>query len=234
MNDYTVFDAEGTTALRTHSQGVLEVTDFTAEERPLEELRAFAEMLSGRRLNAAGRLVPLSEERFRDDWKHLEAWAWPADARALLDPVWWHRREADAAAETRFRGGPRRGSLDGALWHLDRLLALKPGDARALQQRAEMNVQARHWPEALADYTALIDAGSQFHMHRGIVYASLGKWTEAEADFKAVLEKCDFNKLDALKYDFNKPDALSGLALLRLRPGTRSAGRRLARNSAPS
>jgi WD40 repeat protein len=75
VNDYTVFDVKGTTALRTDSEGVLEVTDFTADERPPEELRAFAEMLSGRRLNAAGRLVQLSEERFRDDWKRMEAWA---------------------------------------------------------------------------------------------------------------------------------------------------------------
>jgi serine/threonine protein kinase/WD40 repeat protein/tetratricopeptide (TPR) repeat protein len=209
--DDTIFDAEGTTALRRYSNGVLELANLTADERSPEELRAFAEMLSGRRFNASGRLVPLEQERFRDDWKRLETRAWPTEARALLEPAWWHRREADAAAGKTQQGGGglRTTQVYAVLWHLDRLLALEPADAQALQLRAEVYAQVQRWPEALADYTALIDAGGQFYLQRANVNAELGRWPAAESDFNEVLEK------DPLR----KTQALSGLALLRLRAG---------------
>jgi WD40 repeat protein/tetratricopeptide (TPR) repeat protein len=215
-NEDTLFDSEGTSAMRVPAPGTMELTDFSAGEGTLEEQRAFAEVLSARRLNDSGRPLALEEERFREGWKRFEARAWPAEARALLDPVRWHRGEAAGAMQLKpidQRPGPGLMNAwvnaDAALWHLDRLLALKPADLHGHQSRAQLHVAAKRWPEALADYTALIDAGVNYHrVARGDVSATMGKWQEAEADFEAAAEA-----------EFYRREALERLALLRLRAG---------------
>jgi serine/threonine protein kinase/WD40 repeat protein/tetratricopeptide (TPR) repeat protein len=124
--------------------------DLTPDDAPADDLAALAEWLAGRRLSAAGGLVPLSaaELQARERRVHArypEGLACPP-GKALA----WHRREAaECLGQSLGATGPARAA---ALPHLDRLIALAPGQA--------------------AD-----------HFRRGNVYAWLGRWEEAAADF---------------------------------------------------
>jgi hypothetical protein len=49
------------------------VRDLAADLRPVEDLRAEVEVLSGRRLTPTGNVLPLEENRFREGWQRLSA-----------------------------------------------------------------------------------------------------------------------------------------------------------------
>jgi hypothetical protein len=49
----------------------IEVRELVGDPRPVDELRAEAEVLSGRQISPAGHVLPLEEGRFREGWQRL-------------------------------------------------------------------------------------------------------------------------------------------------------------------
>src|SRR5262249_22719189 len=154
------FDPDGRTLARVRPDGVLELADLTAGERPFGEQRALAEVLSGRRISASSGLMPLEDERFRAAWDAAKGGAGPGPRGVLGSPA-WHRGQAEAAAEMAPGPNPGGGRKDvrSAEWHLDRVLAARPRDADALRLRAVLRGEAGRWDEALRDWDALVAAG---------------------------------------------------------------------------
>jgi len=73
-----------------------------------------------------------------------------------------------------------------ASWHLDRLLALEPGNGPLLRRRAQARFRQRLWAEAAADYSAALAAGegaTDLCRDRGWAYAHLNQTDKALADF---------------------------------------------------
>jgi hypothetical protein len=65
------FARDGSRVLLVHADGSLEVREVTGDPRPVDEMRAEAEVLSGRWINAAGTVLPLEEDRFLKGWQRL-------------------------------------------------------------------------------------------------------------------------------------------------------------------
>jgi hypothetical protein len=202
-----LFDPEGRSFARLRPDGILELTELTAEDRPLDEERALAQALSGRRINVNSGLLPLEEAQFRKAWGAVRERAWPGP-RALLAARAWHRREAEAASSvvqiTRDKRAQRKNAR-AAEWHLSRLLETAPRDLEALKLRAALRGEAGHWEEALRDWNAVRGAGGVCWYERGNAQAQLGRWKAAEADFT-----------QAAKETAGAGQALSALALVRL------------------
>ena len=174
---------------------MLELTDLAAVERPLEELRGEAELLSGRRLNAAGWPLPLDGERFRDDWSRWEVRAWPVEARAVLDPVWWQHRQFAVCNEGQGQflprvkeqtSGPRLGQL--LLKGPERRPGQGNGGARVNAGRgptSELIENAERWHLDRLVELKPQDAG--FQLIRARFLESIGNRAGAEAAYREVI-----------------------------------------------
>jgi serine/threonine protein kinase/WD40 repeat protein len=65
------FSRDGGRVLLVRANRSLEVRDLAADPRPVDELREEAEVLSGRRINDAGSVLPLDDDRFQKGWLRL-------------------------------------------------------------------------------------------------------------------------------------------------------------------
>jgi WD40 repeat protein len=65
------FSDDGSRVLLVRGDRSLEVRDLAADPRPVDALREEAEVLSGRRINDAGSVLPLDDDRFQKGWRRL-------------------------------------------------------------------------------------------------------------------------------------------------------------------
>jgi tetratricopeptide (TPR) repeat protein len=210
-----LFDAGGDSVVCFRADGQLELVDFAAPEGAVAEERAFAEVLSARRVNEVSGVQPLESGPFRDGWRRFEARIRSAE-RAGVTAADWHRQEAETAGQVKLIEWPQtsRNNADAAEWHLTRLLEAVPGDAAALKLRAQLHAEAARrgdetrWDAAVRDWTAAIGAGAKCWYERGNVYANKRQWREAEADFARAAQESP-----------RRGAALVALALVRLRNG---------------
>jgi tetratricopeptide (TPR) repeat protein len=167
----------------------LTVYDLAADERPAAELRALAQLLSGRHVNAAGTIQALPAEAYEESWRQARA-RFAADwGAAPVEGLAWHRREAgEDLASVSERISTRLSATAPAyarLWHLERLLAAEPDNVSHLAARGRAYYDLRDDARAVADLTRAIDRGQHDDLRqtRANALARLGRWKEAEADF---------------------------------------------------
>jgi tetratricopeptide (TPR) repeat protein len=90
-------------------------------------------------------------------------------------------------------GGPEsRGGLLvlAGRWHLDRLIAAAPDDARHWAARGDVHAWLGQWQQAVNDYTEAVRRGREdVRLGRADAYAELGRWQEAAADLARVVEQ---------------------------------------------
>ena len=97
------------------------IWQLVSDERPTEDLRRLAELLSGHRIDATSSLVPLESEAFRMAWTSISE-KYPGDFKPKeKDKLAWHDREAKSAEEAH--------NWLLAARHLRQLLRHSPGDA---------------------------------------------------------------------------------------------------------
>jgi hypothetical protein len=90
---HAAFSPDGRRVVTASHGKTARVWDLTPDDRPAEDLLALAQLWSGRRIDPAGALVPLTAEEIAQTWQKLRP-RYPQDftvsaAQALA----WHRRE---------------------------------------------------------------------------------------------------------------------------------------------
>src|SRR5439155_16386288 len=119
---------------------------------PLQDLSRLAQLLSGRRVDETGGLVPLEKAALKADWQALRP-KYPADFAAPPAQVMaWHRREADLLES----GGQRAA----AVAHLDALIAARPARWSLRARRAEAYAERGAWERSRSDGAAAIALGA--------------------------------------------------------------------------
>src|SRR5262249_10054471 len=182
-----VFTAAGTTAW---------LWDLAADQRPIEELVRLAQVIGGHRAVAGASIPPLDTDQFQRVWEEMRA-RYPEEfGRDTLDMLTWHRREAEEASKTPERHQLIDGAVYGfgkeaneyaALFHLERLIAAKPGSVELLLWRARILAESRQWERAAADLTIALEnraKGWEPWRHKGLAHAELGQWKVAVESFE--------------------------------------------------
>jgi serine/threonine protein kinase/WD40 repeat protein/tetratricopeptide (TPR) repeat protein len=172
-----------------------QVRELAEDPRPPHELRRLAQVLSGRRLNDTGAIMPLEPGRLVQ-WLREQPPPGPAG-----DAVPWHRRQAELCMMPSLAGAqawfpsyamfPSYAIPQAAIWHLDRVLARDPKDLQALVLRGEAFLAVGRWEQAAADFTRARERPglnepslNDIHYKRGVALWQLGKKTAAAQDWE--------------------------------------------------
>jgi tetratricopeptide (TPR) repeat protein len=88
-------------------------------------------------------------EAKRAEILRLERQLWQAHLQTPEQLLDWHRHQAEEAEKS------RRWSI--AVWHLDRLIALQPGDRWWLVRRGRVHAESDQWEQAVRDFARLVE-----------------------------------------------------------------------------
>src|SRR5207247_83230 len=100
-----------------------------------------AELLSGRRLDVTGGLVPLESDQVRGIWEGLCSSYRPEDRSSQPQQVlFWHRKQVEDDRD------------QSAVWHLDRLITVDAGWWPLYAERAKALQSLGQWGAAITDY----------------------------------------------------------------------------------
>jgi WD40 repeat protein/serine/threonine protein kinase/tetratricopeptide (TPR) repeat protein len=183
----SVLTAAGTTAW---------LWDLSADQRPIEELVRLAQVIGGHRAVAGASIPPLDSDQFQGVWEEMRARFPEEFGRDTVDMLTWHRREAEEATKTPERHQLIDGAVYGfgkeaneyaALFHLDRLIAAKPGSVELFLWRAHILAESRQWDRAAADLAGAIKNGAKGWepwRDKGVAHAELGQWKDALQSFE--------------------------------------------------
>jgi serine/threonine protein kinase/WD40 repeat protein/tetratricopeptide (TPR) repeat protein len=154
-----------------------DVWELPREQRPVEELVALAQALSGRRVDDSGGTPPLGP----DEWLALRA-RYPETGAAPFDPLRWYSEQAEQAENA--------GDWQTARDYLDRLIAAQPNVWMHYRRRgrAAFNLNESSTRGAgVRDNTRAIELGANiwnvWH-NRGIAHLALGHFKEAGDDLE--------------------------------------------------
>jgi tetratricopeptide (TPR) repeat protein len=183
-----VFSADGKRVITITRTGELRSWDLPREDHPLDELVGLAQWLSRSRIDPQGGQVRI-EESFRNAYPWLRKKYPEYFAASLPDAdADWHERQAaeSEAAENWFA----------ALFHLDRLAALRPPDGVQYQRRGRAHVGLNQWGKAARDYTKAIEQGTDgedVRFARAVAELHLKEWDKAKPDLDRALESAPAN-----------------------------------------
>jgi WD40 repeat protein/tetratricopeptide (TPR) repeat protein len=171
------FSPDGRRLLTSPGGGIARSWSLARDDRPLDDLRLFARLLSGQRSDAVNGIVPCETAALREAWQTLSA-KYPGDfaprgntARA------WHERELKRSRAA----GPSATMVH----HLDALLASDPAQESLRLERARLHLTLGNPALALPDLTAALTAQGESAPvlnDRGHVLAQLGRLEEARKD----------------------------------------------------
>src|SRR5262249_26541152 len=141
------FDSKGRSFVTVAADGTVRRWPVpTPLEGSIERIARSVQLSTGLRLDEGRAVVPLTRqewEELRQDWRGREGQAdWAI--RAPIGDDDWHDARAHDADQT--------GQWYTARWHLNRLLAHKPGDWKTLVRRARTYSAEGKWDRAEADY----------------------------------------------------------------------------------
>jgi tetratricopeptide (TPR) repeat protein len=162
-------------------QAGLQAWDLRAEDRSADDLVLLARVLSGRRFHESGGLMPLEAPSFRQDLETLQQKLPQERQASVIDPQAWHRWEAELSRDA--------GDWSSAVFHLDRLLKLRPNSVADRASRALAFARLGMWQRAAADYGWAIDLGlkdGQRLSAKGIAHLYLNQRREAAKCFQEV------------------------------------------------
>jgi WD40 repeat protein/serine/threonine protein kinase/tetratricopeptide (TPR) repeat protein len=143
-----------------------------------EVLALRLQVRTGLRLDAEQAVVPLGSEQWEAACTSLAEREGSVEAAyhtTMADQDWHEARARDAEED---------GDVFGTLWHLDRLLALRPDDGLLYARRARAHAAAGRWDSADADYTRArkyLSAAqlTDEYAHRAVDAQEAGQWSVA-------------------------------------------------------
>jgi WD40 repeat protein/serine/threonine protein kinase/tetratricopeptide (TPR) repeat protein len=169
-------------AMVSSGQGTVRTWDVSPDPRPVDALLREARLRSGGHIDAtadAQGFVVGDATDFDRLWRD-------GDAAARITPMprvaAWYRIEAEAADDSTADAA--------ALWHLDRLLDLRPVSPLLLARRGRVRARLRLWDQAAADYAkaiALRDDRWEIHANLARAHEGLGAWALALDDYSKAI-----------------------------------------------
>lgn len=163
---------------RNNRLDLVRVWDVTPDARPLDQLRALAQVLSGSRLDDTGGLVPLDDEEYARAWQAVRESAGPSEETLRRRRLGWHAAEAIRQEQA--------GRWAAAAEHLGPLIEAQPHRWQLYARRGRALRELRRWEQADADLSAALERGAEdpsVWIDRGHVRAEQGRWQEAADDF---------------------------------------------------
>lgn len=131
------------------AQQELQFLDLTLDDRPVEDLRLLAQLLSGYRLDDQGKLAACEPASMQAAWEKLRG-KYPREFQAFpRDVLSWREHEAGEAE--------RADNWPEADLQLKALLDARPDDASLHGRRGRARLHLGEYKEAVADFTKAID-----------------------------------------------------------------------------
>jgi WD40 repeat protein/tetratricopeptide (TPR) repeat protein len=151
-----------------------DVWELPQDKRPVQELVALAQALSGRRVDESGGTPPLGPK----EWLALRA-RYPETRPVPFDVVRWHDHQAELAEHA--------GDWQAVREHLDHVIAAEPDVWMHHRRRGRADGRLNDWGACLRDNTRAIELGaniwSVWH-NRGYAHPALGHFKEAGDDLE--------------------------------------------------
>jgi serine/threonine protein kinase/WD40 repeat protein/tetratricopeptide (TPR) repeat protein len=150
------------------------VWELPRDQRPVEELVALAQAVSGRRVDDSGG-TPLLDSK---EWLALRA-RYPEARAAPFDAARWYGHQAELAEHA--------GDWQTMREYLDRVIAAEPDVWMHYRRRGRADGNLNDWEEGLRDNTRAIELGANiwnvWH-NRGYSHLALGHFKEAGDDLE--------------------------------------------------
>jgi serine/threonine protein kinase/WD40 repeat protein/tetratricopeptide (TPR) repeat protein len=150
------------------------VWELPQDTRPVEELVALAQALSGRRVNESGGTPSLGPE----EWLGLRA-RYPEIRPAPFDVVRWYDHQAELAEPA--------GDWRTVREQLDRVIVAEPDVWMHYRRRGRADGNLNDWDAGVRDNTRAIELGADIPIvwhNRGIAHLALGHFKEAGDDLE--------------------------------------------------
>jgi len=151
-----------------------------------DDLLAIAQALSTRALDATGNLVEISSRDVAQKLAQAKgsnlAFLAPSEQQVLL----WHY--------SRFARSQAARQSYSALFHLNRILEFRPGEAGGYAQRAAVYAKNGDFDRAIEDYSRALQLDAttpRIRLARGNAWIQLQRWSEALADYRRAIELGD-------------------------------------------
>jgi tetratricopeptide (TPR) repeat protein len=154
------------------------IWSLSAEDRTAAFWVSMAEVISGRRLDSTGDLVPIDAKRRVETWKCLQSEAGEELASSTESSIAWHRREVIRLTEA--------SQWDAAAWHCQRLATTDPAGARVYQLAEAVARQENAAQENLNEGNLLLSpraASESWPAVRRAALVAQGRWDEAAEPF---------------------------------------------------
>lgn len=133
--DHASFTQDGRILFTASADGTTRLWDFTPDARPIDDIAPLAQLLSGRRLDNTGSLVPVSATKLAENWETLRQ-KYPQQFSIKPEEiVAWHSEEADLCEQTQ--------SWFAALFHLNWLVEQNPKDNELKKRRDSAQAKLR-------------------------------------------------------------------------------------------
>jgi tetratricopeptide (TPR) repeat protein len=154
-----------------------DVWELPQDKRPVEELVALAQALSGRRVDESGGTPPLGPE----EWLALRA-RYPEACAVPFDAVRWCDHQAELAEHA--------GDWQTVREYLDHVIAAEPDVWMHYRRRGRADNNLDDWGAGLRDDTRAIELGANiWHVwhNRGLAHLALGHFKEASDDLEKAI-----------------------------------------------
>jgi WD40 repeat protein/serine/threonine protein kinase/Flp pilus assembly protein TadD len=145
---YAAFAADGYSVVTVCHDATVRTWQLRPDQRPIEDWKALAEVLTGRRGDPGGAASPLEPAALERTWQTLRS-RYPRDfTTSPQEQLAWHRTALDQALKD--KAGPD------ALVHLDQLVKIDPANWQDRLARARLLARLQKWGQAEAEFTRAV------------------------------------------------------------------------------
>jgi WD40 repeat protein len=132
---FAALGLERQTAITASLDHTIRLWPLSVDNRPIQDLLSVAHLLSSQKIHERGGLVPLKSDEIINALRRLQA-KYPSEFQVTpQDLTEWHQQQADHSERIK--------EWTAALFHLDRLMALKQADPELLKRRARVGALVR-------------------------------------------------------------------------------------------
>ena len=158
------------------------IWDLGGDELLSGDLILIGQLLCGSQVDASGGLSPIESDSIFKRWKSFHD---EHSRQFICDPqsvLAWHRREADHSEAIK--------AWTAAIWHLNQLIPLEPGDWSLLARRGRAFEKLGQWDRAVEDLSKSIELRPDeeaLRVDRARMFEQMKRWDQAVIDYSKVI-----------------------------------------------